>query len=1131
MDFDQPYSRADFVTFISRFIPDFQSKNLNVLDVYLPLHDALLLGSSDKLGLIVLEVSTSNEVEGRVALARAAVRLITSMGEEKALVVFRSDQDESQWRLSLVSFRPQIIDGKRTSNISDPKRHSFLLGRGAKTGTPYRLLETSGPVTSYADLEDRFSVEVVNNEFYRSIARFYDELLDMSFSNGEKVTSDFAIRLIGRLIFCWFLKEKSSEHNVPLLDDRHLSSALIRDGGTYAESIAPLFFEVLNVPVDERVGLASSELFKNVPYLNGGLFARQDHDADQNGHELVSDSWLARIFQLFEEYNFTVDENTTVDVDLSIDPEMLGRIFENLLARINPETSEASRKATGSFYTPRHVVDLMVQETLAAYLEIETNISAVTVQAILQDHIELGSDLVVSEDEKLEVIQALLCIRVLDPACGSGAFPIGVLQRILAVFYSLDPDGQIWLLAMKEQLNTKSFSKLKNELSSGNLRFHQKMFLIRETLFGADIQPVAVEIAKLRSFLTLIVDQPVSDNLGNRGIQPLPNLNFKFVSANSLVPLDDENSLKFGEDVQLLEDLVAVRDEYFSTQRSAKKRDLVNRYERLVNAEMTLFGESKRTSELKTYRPFEPNASSTFFDSSVMFGVNEFDVIIGNPPYVSTKGVSIEQKKVLEGVYGFADDLYTHFFFRSLDLLKQNGVLAFISSKSFWTIQSKKALRKLLLNNQLRLLVDASNPFEAALVDTCIVVSVKGAITTHSKFGVLNGTSRVLSDHTEFDQQIFNQVFGECFFPPDVLNMKMHTHIGQRATQLLNVWWSKIETSKKAQLSQMALDRYVGTLQPGDIALLGTLVEGGQGLATGNNGRYLAVASSSKEAVAVRRSRIDKTAKLILDKGVQDFGATSDEVKRSLAELDENTFVHLIENLKRDFGLDALGKGFIYRIADERQIFDVAAMSEAEKIVGLSGEANFVPYDKGDREGNSWTLPTPFYIDWSIESVAQLNKDSGKKIPGSSRVQNKHLYSRRGFCWILTLNEQSQYLKARLREPGVFDVNAMSMFLNCQIVSEKFLVCLLNSMLIFKYKKAFLNGTSAFQINDARQIPVVIPNQQQLEFFENLFDRAATIKNEQYSETISDSIARERLSSIQVELDKAVEVLYEMNGA
>ncbi|MGC8735082.1 MAG: Eco57I restriction-modification methylase domain-containing protein, partial [bacterium] len=205
---------------------------------------------------------------------------------------------------------------------------------------------------------------------------------------------------------------------------------------------------------------------------------------------------------------------------------------------------------------------------------------------------------------------------------------------------------------------------------------------------------------------------------------------------------------------------------------------------------------------------------------------------------------------------------------------------------------------------------------------------------------------------------------------------------------------------------------------------------------------------------------------------------------------------------------------------------DVDKLTKDEKLNGITGDKTFVPYDKGDKDGNRWYAPTPYYIDWSRENVKFFKENSGKKGKGMPVVRNLQFYFREGFCWTFTLNEFSEYFKARIKEKGIFDVNAMSLFSSIERVSEKYFVSLFNSYFIFYFKRFFINGTSGFQINDARQLPIIIPTPEQLKEFEDIFNRAVSIQKQKFEEKISEEEAEKRLEEIQKELDEKVLKLY-----
>jgi hypothetical protein len=200
----------------------------------------------------------------------------------------------------------------------------------------------------------------------------------------------------------------------------------------------------------------------------------------------------------------------------------------------------------------------------------------------------------------------------------------------------------------------------------------------------------------------------------------------------------------------------------------------------------------------------------------------------------------------------------------------------------------------------------------------------------------------------------------------------------------------------------------------------------------------------------------------------------------------------------------------------------VNSLSDNEKLNGIDSTTTFVPYDKGDKDGNRWYAPTPYYIDWSRENVKFLKENSGKKGEGMPVVRNPQFYFREGFCWT---DVNSTYLKSRIKENGIYDVLTMSLF-TTTILPDLLFVCLINSSFISEYVDIFINSTSHFQINDARQLPIIIPNAEQLLFFENIFNRAVAIQKEKFSGKISELLAEKELDNIQKELDNFVEEMY-----
>ena len=229
------------------------------------------------------------------------------------------------------------------------------------------------------------------------------------------------------------------------------SDAIQKNKNYYHNILEPLFFEVLNTPGVNRIKTYEDAPWNAIPFLNGGLFNPHLNDFYNPGTLGISkhintlkipDEWIKELFDIFETYNFTIDENTSIDVELSIEPEMLGRIFENLLAEINPQTGETARKSTGSYYTPRPIVEYMVDESIKQYILTKTKLSEDKVSSLLSyEDVEPN----LTDNEKNAVIDALDTIKIIDPACGSGAFPMGILQKILLILQKIDTESKKWL--------------------------------------------------------------------------------------------------------------------------------------------------------------------------------------------------------------------------------------------------------------------------------------------------------------------------------------------------------------------------------------------------------------------------------------------------------------------------------------------------------------------------------------------------------------------------------------------------------------------------------------------------------------------------------------------------------------
>jgi len=768
IDFKSTYSRDEILDFLKNsFIKDFQ-KDVRIVDVpeQKYIQEAHSLGYAPELELSVFEFLHEGGTEKRVTLTKEAFNVLRDSGSFKAIGIFHS-KDTDDWRFSLMTATPTRNEKNKVQIIlSNPKRYSFLLGPNAKVNTPTKFLITKGEIQNFEDLKERFSIEVVNKEFYKEISKLFIQLVGGTLGKGRseeeykallrlpgvkdssQTAQEFAVRLIGRLIFCWFLREKRNGSEESLMPHSLLSLEASKNNKNYYHGVLePIFFKVLNVPLSSRKDEEfSTNPYDKIPYLNGGLFSPHDDDfystnesKQENNNEevVVPDKWLQELFEILETYNFTIDENSAFDEELSIDPEMLGRIFENLLAEINPETGESARKSTGSYYTPRVIVDYMVDESLYLYLYNKTEIEEEKLRSLISYDLDDDSFTPLTEDEKEKIITAIDELKILDPACGSGAFPMGALQKIVFILQQLDPNGQYWFKAQIKNVPVELRKNLEREHSEKNFDYIRKLGVIRRNIFGVDIQPIATEISRLRCFLTLIVDQKVDDNKDNRGIDPLPNLDFKFVTANSLISLPEKENSKetigMFEDTNRINELKDIRDQFFNAS-NFERIELKDQF-RKIQLEMSKYYNSVKsagaelTEMLLSWDPFSHKMTG-WFDPEWMFGIKDgFDIVIGNPPYFSISKLKNKDAKEAirkEGFEVFSNsiDIYCLFYEKAVSLTsKIDGIVTFITSNKWMRATYGEKLRDFLIQRDPVVLIDLGpGIFKSATVDTNILI-------------------------------------------------------------------------------------------------------------------------------------------------------------------------------------------------------------------------------------------------------------------------------------------------------------------------------------------------------------------------------------------------------------------------
>ena len=822
--------------------------------------------SNDYQGLLIIAVDLKDKNANRTELSTLTRLFSRRLKAMPVAVLFRYGNYIALANAERTQYKQTYREGEKIGKVSILKDIDTL--------KPHRghldILETlkiPAKIKTFRDLyahwQEVFNVSTLNKKFYNELFAWFQwtisEEVGVTYPNDTKTDQDDrvqleeqVIRLITRVLFVWFIKQK---HLVPnnLFEEAELGKILkdfqansLENGNYYNAILQNLFFATLNKKVTERAfakvqgsrdiktlyryadmfTITEEEviaLFASIPFLNGGLFecldkdkgndgvryhldgfSRNDRKSDHNGHythrafipnAVFFDSQKG-LFPLLNRYHFTIEENTPNEVQVALDPELLGNVFENLLGAFNPETKESARKQSGSFYTPKEVVNYMVDESLKTYLHNQLPTFSSESLNMLFEETELPIEWLSQPANCQRVVETLEKVKILDPACGSGAFPMGILNRM------------VYLLEKLDFLEKRSLYEL-------------KLHLIQNCIYGVDIQTIASQISKLRFFISLIVEQEETntDAEQNYGVHTLPNLETKFVTANTLISLEKEDNIELFNDerlVTLKEKLFKVRTEHFYAQSAFKKKELrkedaeicenIKQYlldiaikpneqhiafwkksiERLqterekyvaerweeVPMQVDMFAEAKpikvdvnlakrkevdsKIKELQTFidkeyhkkesdtlkkeletlaswNPYDQNASAPFFDPEWMFGISDgFDIVIGNPPYVQLQKSGGKLAKLYEeqkfNTFARTGDIYSLFYEKAHQLLKQGGICNFITSNKWMRAGYGEATRKFFIENTNPLiLIDFSGVkvFETATVDVNILLYVK----------------------------------------------------------------------------------------------------------------------------------------------------------------------------------------------------------------------------------------------------------------------------------------------------------------------------------------------------------------------------------------------------------------------
>ena len=780
----------------------------------------------NEMDLLVVELTSLFKLDRSRSMLRSfAVNRLKKFEKECSLIAFYSREDNgADWRFSFVKIEHQAFrDDTGKVRIKDEftpaRRCSYLVGEHENSYTASQqllpLLERDFANPRIGDIEAAFSIEKVTDEFFEQYKGLYLKLSEQleRQSMFQHVSGDepansiarFAKKLLGQIVFLYFLQKKGwlgvakddkwGSGSRRFMRDRF---GLISEGGKnyYRDFLQYLFYEALAKERKDQDDPGYYQRFDcKIPFLNGGLFEADDWQKEaidlpntlfhNNEKDKAGDEGTG-ILDIFDRYNFTIKEDEPLEKEVAVDPEMLGKVFENML-----EVKE--RKSKGAFYTPREIVHYMCQESLIHYLdnvlnsaspvfneignsqsslfgnEIRTGQLQLTEETqeirvpkedietlIRKGHLFIEHDRVAFQREEriakgvqktteytlklpesvrkyAELIdQKLASVRACDPAIGSGAFPVGLLHEIVTA-----------RLALAEHLE--------NPQTTYALKRHS----IRESLYGVDIDQSAIDIARLRLWLSLIVEEEDYST-----IEALPNLDYKIVRGNSLIGFPDNlfRGLKEYEEIETL------KQEFYNETDEGKRKEL---RKRITSRLHTFLDVAQKFSQYH-----DIDFDFELFFSEVWHKQGGFDVVIGNPPYVQIQhfsGQSIQKSWEKQYALTFAKtgDIYCLFYEKGFRLLRKNGVLSFITSNKWMRANYGEKLRKFFLNQTTILqLIDFgdSQVFSEATTYTSILLFIKSK-ACNAKVKATD-LSKAYHSEVPLDQMLLDNAFGEAVFSP-----------------------------------------------------------------------------------------------------------------------------------------------------------------------------------------------------------------------------------------------------------------------------------------------------------------------------------------------------------------------------
>lgn len=1139
--------------------------------------DTLFTSSNDKISLSQAQSKISSNYEGLMVFAVKFDNYYPKRSDIAELIRVFNRISKSIPVILLVQY---TIDGITYLSFASIERTKYIQTwrEGEKTGKVSLLkdinisrihsgherilrklrIETEGRelVTNFNKLytywQSIFNVQTLNEEFYKDLTKWFyfaQSKVKLPFKpeyikSEEENIQGFLIRLISRLLFSWFLKEKNELIPAELLELENYEGSRYKilkdiDDDNFLESnsyyrgiLQNIFFSALNNnKKDSKKDFICTKylpknfdhnLFTDIPFLNGGIFDKLEED---NAKESTGDDSISipnylfygtkvkqkikkgkkkgkfetveypGINQIFKSYKFTVEENTPAEEDIALDPELLGLVFENLLAELDPQIEESVRssirKQNGAYYTPRKVIQEMVNESLFLYLFNYIKNSNVELDDYRKKtHYLVYFDSLIEEDNKFcaIVVEALDKLKVLDPACGSGAFPMGMLQRIVQLLKIVDLDNAKWLSLKLERVDAFYRDKFKEQLLKHLDDYSRKLGIIKDSIYGVDIMPLAVQIAKLRFFITLLIEQKINRNEPNYGISPMPNIETKIICANSLRNIEAD---LFAEDA--ISNLIIAHEKYYRPEITPEEKNTVaDEIVDCLDTAFPSFSEEIYGKKVKGQNKVllkhwftHSTIAAPFFNLDFFYpelrDIGGFDIVIGNPPYGGTKLTDeIRNSLDLE-----SKDPYGAFIARFLGNgnnvtpLKNGGVLAYIVSDTFMTIKSHRPLRRQMLNNFIHKMIRVHPDTFKATVNTAIIICERNVF--NKNLGVKE--KRIADDHY-------------CLMA-DMTNISIHDDYNK----FVEVLYKTEGFEKKETVSNYvyAINYYCQNSIKANSNIPFFVADPSLFVLLNDTSSPLdnEIASNSKKSINPRIIKINGISLRIVKLG---------NIAENLGGVKTYDNSRFIKSSKGTSGYEAI---------DSSEIILNLTSKEKTDGVANSKKATYVPFDKsGDmitsdgRLINYWK-PIEYYIDWSKKAMDFYSQNNG--------LRNKHRYFQDGITYSVTGVYAPTF---RLNTGYVFGQKGASIFTN--FISYEILLGILCSKIIRYLIKNFLSHGVDATDSVIAEIPIPIIDE---EYQSKIFNLVKVIikklkKDFSYNYEINE----------QIELDNLMYNIFGLNG-